>query len=103
MAAAEALAARRPVVATAVGGTPEVIIHEQTGLLVPPRDSQSLASAIGALLDDPALAAALAAAGQLRVRGRHTRAALVEATRSVYLQVLAQRASRAAALMPYEL
>jgi glycosyltransferase involved in cell wall biosynthesis len=101
MAAAEALAARRPVVATAVGGTPEVIADGATGLLVPPRDPAALAAALVAVLGDAALAARLAAAGQRQVRARYTREALVSATRAVYLQTLAQRSAHAAALMPY--
>jgi glycosyltransferase involved in cell wall biosynthesis len=42
----EAMAAQRPVIATSVGGIPEVIQHEVNGLLVPPQDSQALAAAI---------------------------------------------------------
>ncbi|WP_232379944.1 glycosyltransferase family 4 protein [Polyangium fumosum] len=42
----EALAAGRPVVATRVGGIPDVVAHERTGLLVPPRDAPALAAAI---------------------------------------------------------
>ena len=52
--AAEAAAAGRPVVATAVGGMREVVIDGETGLQVPAGDPAALAEAIGALLDDPA-------------------------------------------------
>jgi glycosyltransferase involved in cell wall biosynthesis len=52
---AEAMAAGVPVVATRVGGIPELITHGETGLLVPPGDPSSLAGAIGILLDDPDL------------------------------------------------
>jgi glycosyltransferase involved in cell wall biosynthesis len=62
----EAMVAGRPVIATAIGGTDEAIIHEVTGLLVPTRDPAALASAIGRLKGDPALASRLAAAGRER-------------------------------------
>jgi len=49
---AQALAMKKPVVSTRVGGTPEVIIHNQTGLLVPPANAEALSQAILELLDD---------------------------------------------------
>jgi glycosyltransferase involved in cell wall biosynthesis len=49
----ECMATFTPVVATNVGGLPEVVEHDRTGLLVPPRDPAALAQAIGALLADP--------------------------------------------------
>jgi glycosyltransferase involved in cell wall biosynthesis len=48
----EAMAAERPVVATAVGGVPEAVVDDQTGTLVPPRDVERLAEATSALLAD---------------------------------------------------
>ena len=63
----EAMAAQRPVVATAIGGTDEAVTHEADGLLVPPRDPAALAAAIRRLRTDPALAQRLAAAGRRRV------------------------------------
>ncbi len=56
----EAMAARLSVVSTHVSGVPEVITHEQTGLLVAPDDPALLARAMARLLDDPALAQRLA-------------------------------------------
>ena len=50
----EAMRLGRPVVATAVGGTPEAVEHGVTGLLVPPRDAVALARAVAELLLDPA-------------------------------------------------
>lgn len=64
----EAMAAERPVVATAIGGTDEAVTHEVTGLLVPPRDPTALAAAIRRLQADPPLARRLAAAGRERVQ-----------------------------------
>jgi glycosyltransferase involved in cell wall biosynthesis len=63
----EAMAAERPVIATAIGGTDEAITTEVTGLLVPPRDPSALAAAIHRLQADPATAGRLAAAGRARV------------------------------------
>ena len=48
----EAYYLKVPVVATKVGGIPEILTHEKTGLLVPPNDPQSLANAINRLLKD---------------------------------------------------
>jgi glycogen(starch) synthase len=55
--ALEAALMARPVVGTRVGGLPEVVVHEQTGLLVEPEDSQALAEAAAWLLDHPQRAA----------------------------------------------
>jgi glycosyltransferase involved in cell wall biosynthesis len=57
----EAMAAGLPVVATAVGGVPELVRHRETGLLVSPGDVDSLAGAVAELLAAPAWAAALGA------------------------------------------
>ncbi|MBS3818154.1 glycosyltransferase family 4 protein [bacterium] len=59
----DAMASRLPIVATRVGGIPEVVTHEQTGLLVPPRDPQALASAILRLYQDRSLASRLGKKG----------------------------------------
>jgi sugar transferase (PEP-CTERM/EpsH1 system associated) len=66
----EAMARGLPVIATRVGGNPEVIADGETGLLVPPRDPQALARALAALGRDPERARRLGAAGRLRVE-RH--------------------------------
>ena len=63
----ESMAAGVPVVATSVGGNPEVIEHGVTGLLVPPRDAAALAAATGRLLEDKDLAKSFGEAGRRRV------------------------------------
>jgi glycosyltransferase involved in cell wall biosynthesis len=55
----EAMAAGTPIVATTVGGVPDMLCHEVSALLVSPRDSEALAQAIGRLLGDRDLAARL--------------------------------------------
>lgn len=65
--ALEAMAAGLPVVAAAVDGVPEVVMEEETGLLVPPGNPQGLRDAIGRLLTEPAFAQALGQAGRERV------------------------------------
>ncbi len=70
MPVAEAMAARRPVVASRVGGLPELVEDGVSGLLVRPNDAQALAAALGRLLDDPGLRTAMGAAGRRRAEDR---------------------------------
>jgi len=86
----ESMAAGVPVVATAVGGTPEVVEDGMCGLLVPPADPASLAAAIGCLLDSPPLAAALGEAGRRRVEERFGLGRMVEETTRLYRRLLAR-------------
>ena len=83
----EAMAAGRPVIGTTVGGTPELIQAETTGLLVERSDPAALAKAIGRLLDDSALAARLGAAGRVRVETRFSPEASVERLLALYAAV----------------
>ena len=64
---AEAMAARKPVVATAVDGIPEVVVHGETGLLVPSKDPEALAEAIIFILSQPQRAKQMGEAGRARV------------------------------------
>ena len=68
----EAQAAGVPVVATAVGGTPEAVDDGRTGHLVPPGDPAALARRIGELLGDPAARRAMGVRARMWVRGRFT-------------------------------
>jgi glycosyltransferase involved in cell wall biosynthesis len=73
LAAAEAMACGKAVVASAVGGVPEVVRDGREGLLVPPDDPPALAAALGRVLDDRALATRLGRAGEAAVRTRFSR------------------------------
>lgn len=66
----EGMLARRPVVATRAGGVEEILEDNVTGVLVPPGNSEALATAVSGLLDDPARAARLAAAGRINAEAR---------------------------------
>ena len=63
IAALDAMAAGLPVVATSVGGVPELIEDGKTGWLVPPRDAEALASRLRLLLCNPELRVSMGAAG----------------------------------------
>jgi len=80
----ESMAAGVPVVATNVGGIPEVVVDGRTGLLVPPGDPHAAAGAIDRLLADQALARRLGDAGRELVRSRHSRERMVAETCAVY-------------------
>jgi L-malate glycosyltransferase len=67
----EAMAAGKPVVATAVGAVPDIVEHRRTGLLVAPRAPQELAAALDALLASPVLREQYGDAGRRRARTRH--------------------------------
>lgn len=80
----EAMASARPVVATAVGGTPELLQHGQTGLLVPPADSAALAACLGQLVADSALRARLGAAARAHVLACFSLERMVASYQSLY-------------------
>ena len=80
----EAMASAKPVVATAVGGTDEVVEHGVTGFLVPPSDPAALADAIRKVLADPLLARRLGAEGRRRVRREFSAESVAAGTTEVY-------------------
>ena len=87
----EYMAAGRPVVATAVGATPELIEDGRHGLLVPPEDAAALAAAVRRLLDDPGLAVRLAGAARRRARECYSRERMVERFMAFYESCVPRR------------
>jgi len=90
----EAFAVGVPVVATAVGGVPELVRDGENGWLIPEADAAELASALAAALADPGERARRGAAGQSLVRARYTFAAQAAQAANAFRQVLSQRHGR---------
>jgi len=84
----EAMALGRPVVATRVGGVPEIVREGYTGLLVPPDDPAALAAALLRLRDQPALRDALGRAAAADVRARFHVRRTVSALEALYRRCL---------------
>ncbi|MEO7192944.1 MAG: glycosyltransferase family 4 protein [Vicinamibacterales bacterium] len=85
----EAMACERAVVGTHTGGIPEAVLHERTGLLVPPHDETALADAMVRLLRDPALRQSLGTEGRVRVTEEFSADRMVSRTAAVYAKWLA--------------
>lgn len=85
----EAMSAGLPCITTELGtGTSFVVQHEVTGLVVPPRDSQALASALKRLLNDDALRRKMGAAGKKRVAREFNPQRMAKAVENIYQEVL---------------
>lgn len=84
----EAMAARRAIVSSAIGGTDELIDDGRDGLLVPPGDVSALADALRRLIGDAGLRDALAAAARARVERDFTQEAMTQRVERVYREVL---------------
>jgi glycosyltransferase involved in cell wall biosynthesis len=90
---AEAMAYGRPVVASAVGGLLDLVVHEETGLLVPPRDVGALRTALERLLGDAELRRRLGAAARERVRKHFAWKPVTDATLAAYDEALTRSPS----------
>src|SRR5438093_607402 len=87
----QALAVGTPVVATTVGGSPELVRDGETGRLVPPEDPPALARAVLEILRDPERARAMGRAGQAAISAGLTLDASMARTTAVYRELLAGR------------
>jgi len=90
----EAMAARRPVVVTDVGGCRELVDDGRTGLVVPPADPGRLAHAIEIIHQDPALGLELGSAAREEVESRFTVERMVSAYQDLYRDLLAEGEGR---------
>jgi L-malate glycosyltransferase len=96
----EAMAARVPIVATAVGGNPELVRPGENGLLVPYGDARSLADKLVELLGDGARAAEMGLQGRARVEAELTLSRMAEGYGAAYRRLLDGQVSAQAALSP---
>jgi glycosyltransferase involved in cell wall biosynthesis len=92
LAVLEAMAAGKAVVASKIGGTDELVVHDESGLLVPPSDPAALAAAVRRLLDDVSLRERLGAAARDRVDRHFSAAVVADRTSRLYDELLAKRA-----------
>jgi glycosyltransferase involved in cell wall biosynthesis len=88
LAVLEYMAAGLPVVATDVGGLPQMVRHGSTGFLVPPRDPDALAESVERLLDDPVLARSMGERGRARQRRDFSTETMVMNVSDLYERLL---------------
>ena len=87
----EGMAAARPIVATTVGGIPEVVLPDKSAFLVPPGDAHALAQACLRLASDPATRHSMGQAGLERVVARYSIDAMIDRTAALYAKLLQER------------
>lgn len=84
----QAQASGLPVISTPVGSIPEIVADGETGLLVPPRDTEALKAAIDRLLNDAALRRRLGAAALAQARERFSDSRMVDRMEAIFRQVV---------------
>ncbi len=90
----EGMASQKPVIATNGGGVPEIIQHEQSGMLIPMNDEHSMAEAILDLLNNPNKARQLGVNGQKRVQEKFLIEHTARKIEKVYEHVFQNRSKR---------
>ncbi len=95
LAVVEAMAMGRPVIASSVGGLPEVVVEGETGLLVEPGDSHRLAQQIGSLLQKPSELRRMGANGRQRAMRHFTLERAISQLQDLYEELLQTREDRA--------
>lgn len=84
-----AMASKLPIVATRVGGIPELVIDGETGVLVPPDDADQLAAGLCKVLESPQLRKKMGCAGRQRIEETFTLERKLNETEKLYLSMLA--------------
>jgi glycosyltransferase involved in cell wall biosynthesis len=95
----EAMACRRPIVATDIGGNRDVVVDGDNGFLVPAGDPEAFARRVRQLLDDPSLRRRLGETGRLRVEHRFSVGHMIARTGELYERIVRSRAARPGAAM----
>jgi glycosyltransferase involved in cell wall biosynthesis len=82
----EAMAAERPVLASRVSAIPEIVLDQETGILVPPRDAGAMVNGMRTLLDSN-LRVKFGKAGRQRVKAHFNTAKMIDLTQAAYQKV----------------
>ena len=84
----EAMAMKKPVIATAVGGVPEIVDDGRTGVLIPPNDAGSLADTIIFLLQNPEIAKKLGQAAYEHIHQHYSLEMMIAKTETLYVRLI---------------
>ncbi|MHA2060936.1 MAG: glycosyltransferase family 4 protein [Candidatus Sifarchaeia archaeon] len=84
----ESMALGRPIIATNVGGTPEIITQEKNGILIEPSDPKEIESALNRLINDPDLRSRIGLEGRKTIEKHYNEARICDKTLSIYHRVL---------------
>jgi glycosyltransferase involved in cell wall biosynthesis len=91
LAVLEAMAAGLPVIVSEVGGLPEIVRHEENGLLIPPKDPEALAKSLAQLLDSPDLAKRLGAKAREHIQEKYSLEQMSRAVNEAYDELVEKR------------